>query len=80
MKSYAETKQVKKSISSGDVEAVQTSKNMLYGKKAIVLAAGSWSGLLMEDLVRGLDITLNVPVEPRKGNPRGFQLQTGKLL
>ncbi|GLU03919.1 hypothetical protein SLE2022_210900 [Rubroshorea leprosula] len=57
-----------RSISSGDVEAVQTSKNMLYGKKAIVLAAGSWSGLLMEDLVRGLDITLNVPVEPRKGH------------
>ncbi|XP_057964770.1 uncharacterized protein LOC131155565 isoform X3 [Malania oleifera] len=53
---------------SGEVEAVQTSKNTLYSKKAVVVAAGCWTGSLMNDLIRGSDIVLDVPVKPRKGH------------
>ncbi|OMP07927.1 FAD dependent oxidoreductase [Corchorus olitorius] len=56
-----------RSATSGEVEAVQTSNNTLYGK-AIVVAAGSWSRSLMHDLVRGTDIELDVLVKPRKGH------------
>ncbi|OMO86808.1 FAD dependent oxidoreductase [Corchorus capsularis] len=56
-----------RSASSGEVEAVQTSSNTLYGK-AIVVAAGSWSRSLMHDLVRGTDVELDVLVKPRKGH------------
>ncbi|KAK4573531.1 hypothetical protein RGQ29_031474 [Quercus rubra] len=54
-----------RSGSSREVEGVQTSKNTLYSK-AIVVAAGSWSGSLMHDLLRDSDILLDVPVKPRK--------------
>ncbi|KAI4354158.1 hypothetical protein L6164_003051 [Bauhinia variegata] len=47
----------------GEVEAVQTLKNTLYGK-AIVVAAGCWTGSLIHDL----GIELHVPVRPRKGH------------
>ncbi|KAJ0110880.1 hypothetical protein Patl1_03122 [Pistacia atlantica] len=57
-----------RSHSSGEVEAVQTSKNTLYCKKAVVVAAGCWSGSLMHDLFRETDIVLDVPVKPRKGH------------
>ncbi|KAF8402287.1 hypothetical protein HHK36_013239 [Tetracentron sinense] len=57
-----------RSGSSGEVEAVQTSKNTLYSKKAVVIAAGCWSGSLMHDLVRESNIALDVPVKPRKGH------------
>lgn len=50
----------------GEVEAVQTSKNTLYSKKAIVVAAGCWSGSLMHDLLRETEIVLDIPVKPRK--------------
>ncbi|KAK9087917.1 hypothetical protein Syun_030311 [Stephania yunnanensis] len=53
---------------SGEVEAVQTSKNTLYCKKAVVVAAGSWSGSLMQKLLIESNISLNVPVKPRKGH------------
>ncbi|KAK9146139.1 hypothetical protein Sjap_006042 [Stephania japonica] len=53
---------------SGEVEAVQTSKNILYCKKAVVIAAGSWSGSLMQKLLSESNIALNVPVKPRKGH------------
>ncbi|KAK4573532.1 hypothetical protein RGQ29_031474 [Quercus rubra] len=56
-----------RSGSSREVEGVQTSKNTLYSK-AIVVAAGSWSGSLMHDLLRDSDILLDVPVKPRKGH------------
>ncbi|KAM4070357.1 hypothetical protein ACB094_12G159800 [Castanea mollissima] len=56
-----------RSGSSWEVEGVQTSKNTLYSK-AIVVAAGSWSGSLMHDLLRDSDILLDVPVKPRKGH------------
>lgn len=57
-----------RSNSTGEVEAVQTSKNTLFGKKAIVVAAGCWSGSLMHDLLRETEIVLDVPVKPRKGH------------
>ncbi|KAI6694311.1 hypothetical protein NL676_022021 [Syzygium grande] len=41
----------------GEVEAVLTSKSTFYCKKAIVIAAGCWSG----SLTRGLDIRVDVP-------------------
>ncbi|KAJ4830452.1 hypothetical protein Tsubulata_036361 [Turnera subulata] len=52
----------------GKVEAVQTSKNTLYCKKGVIVAAGCWSGSLMHDLLRGSDIVLDLPVKPRKGH------------
>ncbi|KDO58558.1 hypothetical protein CISIN_1g011027mg [Citrus sinensis] len=57
-----------RSNSTGEVEAVQTSKNTLYSKKAIVVAAGCWSGSLMHDLLRETEIVLDIPVKPRKGH------------
>ncbi|PON65950.1 FAD dependent oxidoreductase [Trema orientale] len=54
--------------SSGEVIGVQTVKNTLYSNKAIVVAAGCWSGSLVQDLFRDLGILLDVPVEPRKGH------------
>ncbi|EOX93738.1 FAD-dependent oxidoreductase family protein isoform 3, partial [Theobroma cacao] len=56
-----------RSTSSGEVEAVQTSNNTLYGK-AIVVAAGCWSQSLMHDLFRGSNVKLDVLVKPRKGH------------
>ncbi|XP_072966209.1 uncharacterized protein [Typha angustifolia] len=53
---------------SGAVEAVQTSKNILYGTKAIVIAAGSWSGSLMRILFAEPYIAPDIPVKPRKGH------------
>ncbi|KAI3771399.1 hypothetical protein L6452_02563 [Arctium lappa] len=69
----------------GKVEAVQTSKNLLYSKKAIVIATGCWTGSLMQDLIRDLDIELYVPVKPRKGhllvieNFNSFKLNHGLM-
>ncbi|XP_062174768.1 uncharacterized protein LOC133879953 isoform X1 [Alnus glutinosa] len=51
-----------------EVEAVLTSKNTLYSKKAIIIAAGCWSGSLMHELLRESEILLDVPVKPRKGH------------
>ncbi|KAF2284599.1 hypothetical protein GH714_027475 [Hevea brasiliensis] len=56
-----------RSPSNGVVKAVRTSKNTLYSKKAIIVAAGCWSGSLMHDLFIESDTALNVPVKPRKG-------------
>ncbi|KAJ6319318.1 hypothetical protein OIU78_014857 [Salix suchowensis] len=57
-----------RSDSSSEVEGVRTSKNTLYSKKAVIVAAGCWSGSLVHDLFRESDILLNVPVKPRKGH------------
>ncbi|KAJ1375297.1 hypothetical protein SESBI_51168, partial [Sesbania bispinosa] len=54
------------SDSNGDVKAVQTSKNTLYSKKAIIIAAGCWTGCLMQDLFRNWGMEIHVPVRPRK--------------
>ncbi|KAE8038086.1 hypothetical protein FH972_010629 [Carpinus fangiana] len=51
-----------------EVEAVLTSKNTLYSKKAVIVAAGCWSGSLMHELLRESEILLDVPVKPRKGH------------
>jgi hypothetical protein len=55
-----------RSGSHDEVEAVLTSKNTLYSKKAIIIAAGCWSGSLMHELLRESEILLDVPVKPRK--------------
>lgn len=55
-----------RSESSGDVVAVQTSKNTLYSKKAIIVAAGCWSGSVLHDLIKHSEIELDFPVKPRK--------------
>ncbi|KAL2238486.1 uncharacterized protein LOC105163778 isoform X2 [Sesamum indicum] len=54
--------------SSGEVEGVQTSKNTLHCEKAVVVAAGCWSGSLMHDLIKNSEIELDLPVKPRKGH------------
>ncbi|KAL0419417.1 UNVERIFIED_CONTAM: hypothetical protein Sradi_1355200 [Sesamum radiatum] len=54
--------------SSGEVEGVQTSKNTLHCKKAVVIAAGCWSGSLMHDLIKNSEVELDLPVKPRKGH------------
>ncbi|MFS7944966.1 putative FAD dependent oxidoreductase, FAD/NAD(P)-binding domain superfamily [Helianthus anomalus] len=70
---------------SGKVEAVQTSKNLLYSKKAIVIATGCWTGSLMQELIKDLDIEFDVPVKPRKGhllvieNFNSFKLNHGLM-
>lgn len=55
-----------RSDGSGEVKAIKTSRTILHCKKAIVVAAGCWSGSLMQDLVRESEIVLDVPVKPRK--------------
>ncbi|KAI7728045.1 hypothetical protein M8C21_015000 [Ambrosia artemisiifolia] len=40
----------------------------LLSKKAIVIATGCWTGSLMQELIRDLDIAFDVPVKPRKGH------------
>lgn len=55
-----------RSGSSRKVGGVQTSKNTIYSNKAVVIAAGCWSGTLMHDLMRESEILLDVPVKPRK--------------
>ncbi|KAK7256199.1 hypothetical protein RIF29_29637 [Crotalaria pallida] len=57
-----------RSDSNGEVKAVQTFKNTLYSKKAIIVAAGCWSGCLIQDLFRNWGMELDVPVKPRKGH------------
>lgn len=52
----------------GEVEGIQTSKKILYSKCALVIAAGAWSGSLMQSLFTDSDIVLDVPVKPRKVN------------
>ncbi|KAL8139059.1 hypothetical protein V2J09_005060 [Rumex salicifolius] len=48
------------------VEGVKTKNNTIYTKKALVVAAGCWTGSLMHDLIGSTDV-VNVPVQPRKG-------------
>lgn len=55
-----------RSESSGEVEAVQTSKTTLRSKKAVIIAAGSWTGPLMHDILKDSEIELDFPVKPRK--------------
>lgn len=57
---------ISRSAQNGEVEGVQTSKKILYSKCALVIAAGAWSGSLMQSLVKDSDIVLDVPVKPRK--------------
>ncbi|KAD5317708.1 hypothetical protein E3N88_17654 [Mikania micrantha] len=69
----------------GKVEAVQTSKNLLCSKKAVVIATGCWTGSLMQELIKDLGIEFDVPVKPRKGhllvieNFNSFKLNHGLM-
>jgi len=49
----------------GTVEAVQTSRNTLYGRKAIVIASGAWIRSLLHSFLEPA-LTLDIPVKPRK--------------
>ncbi|PKU80075.1 hypothetical protein MA16_Dca025081 [Dendrobium catenatum] len=75
---------LRRSERNGEAEAIQTSKNILYFKKALVLAAGAWSECLMRSLFVETDI-VPVPVKPRKGhlivleNFNGIQLNHGLM-
>ncbi|XP_060203019.1 uncharacterized protein LOC132631460 isoform X2 [Lycium barbarum] len=66
-----------------EVGAIQTSKNTLQSKKAVVIAAGCWTGSLMHDLIKQPDIELDLPIKPRKGhllvleNFKSFKLNHG---
>ncbi|XP_044382159.1 glycine oxidase isoform X1 [Triticum aestivum] len=51
----------------GRVEGVQTSKNILYGRKATVVASGAWTRSLLHSFL-GPNSTLDIPVKPRKGH------------
>ncbi|RDY08872.1 dadA, partial [Mucuna pruriens] len=57
-----------RSDSNGEVKAVQTSKNTIYSKKAVIVAAGCWTGCLIQELFRNWGVELHVPVRPRKGH------------
>ncbi|XP_055812901.1 uncharacterized protein LOC129882561 isoform X2 [Solanum dulcamara] len=65
------------------VGAIQTSKSTLHSKKAVVIAAGCWTGSLMHGLIKQPDIELNLPIKPRKGhllvieNFKSFKLKHG---
>lgn len=69
----------------GDIEGVQTSKRVLYGNKAVILAAGAWSCSLVEKMAEELSFPLHVPVRPRKGHllvlerPQTLQLSHGLM-
>ncbi|KAF3647801.1 putative serine carboxypeptidase-like 20-like [Capsicum annuum] len=66
-----------------EVGAIQTSKNTLHSKKAVVIAAGCWTGSLIHDLIKQPDIELDLPIKPRKGhllvieNFKSFKLNHG---
>ncbi|CAM8980196.1 unnamed protein product [Rhodiola kirilowii] len=74
-----------RSASTGDIVAVHTSEITLYSNKAVIVAAGCWSGCLMHTLMKNLDIELGIPVKPRKGhllvieNFNAFQLNHGLM-
>ena len=50
----------------GVVEGIKTKNNTLYGQKAIIIAAGCWTGSLIHELLRESDTKVNIPVQPRK--------------
>ena len=63
-----------RSDGNGEVKAVQTFKNTLYSKKAVIVAAGCWTGCLIQDLFRNWGMELHVPVRPRKVCLRNLSL------
>ncbi|KAG0502302.1 hypothetical protein HPP92_002374 [Vanilla planifolia] len=69
----------------GAPEAIQTPRNVLHFKKALVIAAGAWSGSLMQSLFAEIEVVPVVPVKPRKGhlivleNINGIQLNHGLM-
>ncbi|ONK72467.1 uncharacterized protein A4U43_C04F19740 [Asparagus officinalis] len=57
-----------RSEKNGPVEGIQTTQNSLYCKQALVVAAGAWTGSLMQSIAIDPDAVLSVPVKPRKGH------------
>ncbi|KAL3850471.1 hypothetical protein ACJIZ3_012353 [Penstemon smallii] len=82
---YEPASSLVRSEGSGEIEAVKTSKNTLHCKKAVVIATGCWSGSLMDELTKGSQIELDLPVKPRKGhllvleNFKSFSLNHGLM-
>ncbi|KAJ1290395.1 hypothetical protein BS78_02G239900 [Paspalum vaginatum] len=56
-----------RSEATGTVEAVQTSRNILYARKAVVVASGAWTRSLLHSFLEPA-LTLDIPVKPRKGH------------
>lgn len=50
----------------GKIEGINAQKNTLYGRKAVIIAAGWWTGSLMCKLLQDSDIVVHVPIQPRK--------------
>lgn len=57
-----------RSEKNGSVEGIQTERNILYCKQALVVATGAWTGSFMQSLITDSDILPRVPVKPRKGH------------
>lgn len=64
-----------RSSSNGEVEAIETCKSTICSKKAVIVAAGCWSGSLMHNLIRESDIELDIPIEPRKVRFTSFHIK-----
>uniref|UniRef100_I1QQE1 FAD-dependent oxidoreductase domain-containing protein 1 n=2 Tax=Oryza glaberrima TaxID=4538 RepID=I1QQE1_ORYGL len=56
-----------RSETTGTVQGVQTSKHILYGRKAIVIASGAWTRTLLRSFLEP-NPALDIPVMPRKGH------------
>lgn len=50
----------------GEITAVQTSKSTLQSKKAVIIAAGCWTGALVHELIKDSQVALDLPIKPRK--------------
>ncbi|RYR49013.1 hypothetical protein Ahy_A07g035284 isoform A [Arachis hypogaea] len=57
-----------RSNSNGEVKAIETLSHTLHSKKGIIVAAGCWTGCLIQDSFRNWGMELDVPVRPRKGH------------
>ncbi|KAL9239652.1 hypothetical protein vseg_013955 [Gypsophila vaccaria] len=57
-----------RSKGNGNIEGIKTYWNTLYSEKAIIIAAGCWTGSVMNELLKDSDIAVDVPVKPRKGH------------
>ncbi|MED6182574.1 hypothetical protein PIB30_029707 [Stylosanthes scabra] len=62
-----------RSNSNREVKGVETLSHTLHTKKGIIVAAGCWTGCLIQDLFRNWGLELDVPVRPRKGHLLALQ-------
>lgn len=50
------------------VRGVQTSRGLIYCKESVIMAAGAWSGGLMENAFQRFSLPFVLPTKPRKGH------------